>query len=543
MYLPIAVSLALIVSARSFLDEGVSFPDGDRLMMDGVFIADYLRDTLANGFLHPMAYAEQYYAQYPALSIGYKPPLWPAIQSLLNLPFGPYPVVPRICLLILAGLSAAALFQTIRRYCAPQVAFMATVLTMTTPYLVQWYWYPMTEAPVMSFIILAAWSFTRYAELRKNRDLIFSVLFLAGAAWIKQPAAYAALWLFLFALLTTPSLLSIKQNKAVWLAAIGFLMLLVPVGLLTLEFGALNIDQSVGRGQFSDAKVLAATQLLKHPWYIFTDHLTLPVLVLATGGLMISIAALWRGADIKKRHGIILFLMLIVSTYVAFTTLSHKIPRYSFFWIPSFGFFSALFLDFLSRRVDFRFGIAVFFGVAAFNIFALYERPVRSLSGPSEAVEYVLKHSKSPIVFVDAYENGVITYFFRQRDTGRTKWVIRGDKLLSSTAISGSNWLEVHAKNRGDIRKIFRSYGIQMILVEKNNLIDIPIHDALREYLRTDEFDLVAEFDTASSVDSRYNNGQSLQVYKFRDWQPPTADEIVIRIPTVGKTIRVPFQH
>ena len=71
------ISVLLVMSILLLRDIGnisLGYPDADRIMMDGVFIHDFLKDL---PLTHIYQYTTEYYAQYPALSIGYRPPFFP----------------------------------------------------------------------------------------------------------------------------------------------------------------------------------------------------------------------------------------------------------------------------------------------------------------------------------------------------------------------------------------------------------------------------------------------------------------------------------
>jgi glycosyltransferase involved in cell wall biosynthesis len=77
-------SLLLVLLVTTFLllrdigNTNIVYPDADRILMDGVFIHDFLKDL---PLTHLYQYTIEYYAQYPALSIGYRPPFFPFIEA------------------------------------------------------------------------------------------------------------------------------------------------------------------------------------------------------------------------------------------------------------------------------------------------------------------------------------------------------------------------------------------------------------------------------------------------------------------------------
>jgi len=62
--------LLVLLFTRRLGDTSLGYPDADRILMDGVFLHDFLT---AFPISNPLEYCLTYYVQYPALSIGYRP--------------------------------------------------------------------------------------------------------------------------------------------------------------------------------------------------------------------------------------------------------------------------------------------------------------------------------------------------------------------------------------------------------------------------------------------------------------------------------------
>jgi len=88
--------LVLLVMAvlllRQLGNDSLGYPDADRILMDGVFILDFLKDL---PLTRVYDYTINYFAQYPALSIGYRPPFFPFVEALFNGVFGINTCKPR----------------------------------------------------------------------------------------------------------------------------------------------------------------------------------------------------------------------------------------------------------------------------------------------------------------------------------------------------------------------------------------------------------------------------------------------------------------
>jgi hypothetical protein len=143
------------------------------------------------------------------------------------------------------------------------------------------------------------------------------------------------------------------------------------------------------------------------------------------------------------------------------------------------------------------------------------------------------------MIFFDGGNNGNFTYFIRALDRDRSIFVLRGDKLLSSSALGKRNWLEVHAHSRQDIADILDKYGVADVIVEGIEISDVEIHHELRRFLDSGPFRLVKTIPIDSNIPGL--QGNSLKVYRYLAAKPVTADRLELRVPLVGVTINVPF--
>jgi hypothetical protein len=124
-------------------------------------------------------------------------------------------------------------------------------------------------------------------------------------------------------------------------------------------------------------------------------------------------------------------------------------------------------------------------------------------------------------------------------------YVLRGDKLLSSTSIAGHNRLEVHAQDERDIIDIMEQYGVQYVVIEDKNTIEIPIYGVLRRVLEEhDRFELVKPIpvDTGSPSTREPLEGVSLLIYEVQDRGAPKDGILEWPLPVVGQTRRVPLR-
>jgi len=526
---PVLAAMTIIL-LREIGNPSLGYPDADRILMDGVFILDFLKDFPVDRIYD---YTVEYFGQYPALSIGYRPPFFPFIEALFNGALGINMWSSRLALLTFMMVGVTFWFLLVRRIYDELTAFAATLLLITTPFIAQWGWYTMAELPVLSMAMVTGYTFYRYTESDRPVYLYCAALLFGLTCWTKQTAAFLFLW-FLLYIVFSGNLSAYLKRREVWIAILIALVLLAPLGAVTLWLGKLNIAQSIGAGERAAVTARLHWDNIKLLWIaLYEYHLTLPVLILSITGI------LW-GA-VKKDRSLLYFVCLVLAVYLFFTYLTGKSARYSIFWIPAFTLFAALPVYYLGGVRPARL-LAAFMLVflAGYQVQKIYSRPVNYATGFGEAARYVLENSESPTVFYDGYNNGYFTYFMRELDPERSMYVLRADKLLTSSAITSNQWLEVHAKSRGDIQSILDDYGVQYVVVEERDISGLEIHRELRRLLGDDPFKL----EKTISIDSTRPplKNQKILIYRQLNRKPVTVDYLELRLPVVGQVIKVPMR-
>ncbi|MBF0444526.1 MAG: glycosyltransferase family 39 protein [Magnetococcales bacterium] len=536
------VALICTLYTREMFNANLFYPDSSHLMLDGFLIADYLRDTVNNGFNNPMDYAIRYFGQYPALSIGYKPPLWPAIQSVFILIFGEESWAMRLALLGLAIFVGIAIFRTVERGSGVFLAWAAASLAISIPYLVQWGWYAMTELSAVAFVLSAGWPFCRYLEDGRQRNLAYMVILLAAGVWCKQTAAVGALWLFIATLLSLGPKETFRRRE-VWLAMAGYAVLIMPVIWLTIEFGKKNIAQSIGFDSASTSIFVAPiSNILKYIRLLFGEQLTHLFFALAIGGILVAAYRLYQGVSQGEGRNIILYFSLIVATYLFFTLINGENPRYTVFWLPAFGFFVAYLINELRRFLPTFIAAGAVLALLALNVMQAFAMGPSQTTGMAQAAQYIASNINYPIIMIDSYVNEQFIYFMRKMDPQRKFWTIRSDKVLSMAPMSPTsrNVVEL-AKSEGDIKNILLKYGIKYLVVDRHYQMKIPIHNTLRKYVSSGDFRLLYEIPVTSQNTYRYKVNKPIQIYEFLKWQPAKSNTITIQVPIVGKSFTVPL--
>ncbi len=518
----------LIGFTRGFFDSSLAYPDADRILMDGVFIADFLRDWPVD---QPLEYALRYYVQYPALSIGYRPPFFPLIESVFFLTFGVYSWSGRLALIAFSLFGGMAFFLLLNRMYGRAVASIAATLLASLPFLVQWSWYTMAELPALSMMLISAYFVWRYGEGHGDRFLYLSAVSIALSLWTKQTTAFMLLWLLPYVFIRR-DWRDILKNPSFWRASGVFLILTIPLFFVTLWFGDLNIGQSIGENPRGDQVSRWHWDNLKlYPYWLVEKQLTIPLLMLSAVGLFLAIR--------RKDPHLPFFGLLVASVFLFFTLLNDPhLPRYTVYWLPAFCVFAALPWVHLRTTAT----KAVFAGLLVagltVNISVVFSQTPQSISGFDLAAEYAVRENKTPSILVDARNNGYFTFFVRQHDPQRNLFVMRGDKLFSSSAIDSTTWLTVHANSAEDILNILNRNKINLIVVEERDYTNLPIHKHFRRILNSPQFILRQRIPITSNL-PRYQ-AQSILIYEYLSLSPNLDEQLELHLPIIGRKILIP---
>jgi len=525
---------------KGVFDQDTFYPDADRIAMDGIYFHDLIKDM---PFTRIFEYTIRYFAQYPALSVGYRLPFFQIIEGIFFLVLGISMSTAKIAVLAFAAVGILFFYKLIRLIYDDRIAALASLLFITTPFIFRWARVPMQEIPTLAMAIVAIYYFYQYVESGGRRSLIFALVTLILALYTKHNAFFLIPMFAMYVLLRKKYTLLIKK-EALFACAI-LVLAMVPFVIITLKFGSFNIEQSVGSGKMAvggfdvfgikSASRIGLPNLLYHVRTLYKAHITLPVLLLSIIGLMF--------AAIKRDKRVILFLVWILAVYIMVTYSRGKNIRYPIYWIPAFCVLAASVAGSLRQKHAKNTGSAMFSVliviISLFQIDMIHRKePLFEAIGYREAAEYVTSNPKGYTVFFEGYANGSFIFWVRKFDDRRKFIVLRGDKLLMSSVIGYKNKLKVYVNSPDEIYDIFKRYGTTYVVVEEKNISGIEVLDTLRELLRTDKFRLVKKIPVkATGLPSL--QGQSVLIYERLEKAELPKGKLVLPVPTVGTTIEV----
>jgi hypothetical protein len=499
--------------------------DASRHAMDGVFFLDAARDL---PFRQPHAYAERYYAQYPALGFVFYPPMFAVAEALFFAVFGISALTARLTVLIFAWIAVLFWYFWIQRLAGRAVAFVSGILFVCSPMVVYWARDVMLEMPTTAFLIASCFFADQFVRSRNVRCLYACVVLGCLAAWTKQTALFIMPALMIYVTLTqTPRF---WLTKPAWISIAWGGVLLLPLAAYTLYLGGEPMKISVGDVHLG----VPRNSWRGITYYLSTlpEALALPVLALA----IIGLALMLKSPD---RQRWLLPLLWALFYYPLFWFISYKEPRYVYFWLPPFALFAAWGAIYLVEKIPSRaVALSVMTLFCLYRVATGYATPTPHVSGYADAAAYVTTHPQGQVMMFDGYYAGCFIFHVRRLDPQRSRLVLRGDKMFNPVSVRKDIGQVTLVHSPEEIRKLLDDYGVNQIVLENGPPLS-PASHMLRDIVKSEDFTQVKEW-KIDSQDS-HNIGNALLLYERKKILNVQKQKLNILIPAFGRTIEVPL--
>lgn len=475
--------------------------DAPRHALNGVFVKDLI---VAAPWSDPSRYAYDYYAQYPALTILFYPPLFYAVSAPFYALFG---VSESTALLVVAlhyvafAWGASALF---RCWLPAWPAAAAAAMLCLLPEIAFWGRQVMLEVPSLAFFIWSAVLFTRYRHAASARPLL-----LYGAAALLLLAMYTKLTAGFLALAFGGTLLyerraAALKDRHVWLAALLACIGLIPLLVLTVKFGQANIQSAY---RINDSLV-SRRSLDGWLWYLrqFPGQLGWAMLAAGAAGMM---AAAWsavaavRGrrpaASALSRGDAVFWLLWMMAGYLFFSAIDLKEARHSVYILPPLVLAAALLLMRI-RQPRWR-GAALAALTAAVGLQTVLLRPVAYVGGYAEAARLVAEQApKDSSVLFSGYRDGSFVFNMRTHEERRDLTVVRADKMLLNVAVRRELGVKEHELSEKDILAQIDGLNVSYLVVQPGFWNDLAVMQRFERVLAAGQFEEVARIATPNNV-------------------------------------------
>ena len=452
--------------------------DASRHAMNGAFIHDLV---VSGGFLSPKSFALAYYERFPAINIGFYPPLFYVISAAIQIPLG----VSHAAAQGAVALHAVAVGGFAYALCANRagkwVGLGAGLVLMFLPGSALWARQVQLDIPAVAWLLAFVWCFQRHLRDGSKAWLFIAAAVLGGAVLTRVQLIFAvapfALALLLFRYPQRPSFL--LRGTAVAVATALALPPLLMLVHLTKATGTL-IDGTPG--------MPARWTVENWLWYLkeLPAQVTLAVLVVAVIGLC---GLAWRRPQGAERREDVILLLLAATSWVTFTLVSNKDPRFN---LPSVAL---LFILGVRGLASLHRGMAAVAlgGLAAFLVITVgWRSEVPRVAGFEQAATVALASSaEGRNVLVSAHRDGNFIYNVRLQVQQRSIGVRRADKLFVDMRIQRELGIRDRGLDEQAVLSLLDRERIGIVVAQQGYLNDQPtmrlFNDLLKDSSRFEE--------------------------------------------------------
>lgn len=506
--------ITCFLGTRDIGDEASVMLGGDmaRYVMNGVFIHDLIGDGGAWSYDELARYAERYYAQYPALSLGHHPPVAYFSTVPFFWVFGVSLFAVRLAALSWFLLAAWGLFAVVTRMYRWQVAAWASALFVTTVVVLRSGQYLLSEMPMAALVLWSVHALLRFCDTRRPLHFVWFVVLAVASLYAKQ-LAVLMFPVYGVILVTELGWRSLTTPHA--LIGLGTaLALSVPVGIMTVNlapenfaFALANAGRLLTGGRQTGPGQIIAT--------ILSSHLSVPALVLVGASILLLF--------VRPRRQLVVGVLWIACVVVGSVVFAGSIEpaRYAFGATPAYFVLIAGLADAATTRTT-RILVAILLsGTLCWQFGKVINVYPSGAAGYETAAEYVLTRAREPaILFDSSIDTGYFVFFVRKHSPPDRQVVLRADKIVRR---EGSN----PDRDREDLHSVLRQFGVRWIVAENRTSGPgtlLTFHDELR----TSRFALRERIPVVSTAAS----GLELLIFEYLEAQPADFDaEVRIDIP------------
>ncbi|WP_259779439.1 glycosyltransferase family 39 protein [Aestuariispira ectoiniformans] len=503
-----------------------SWPDSPRHALNGAFVMDLIRDM---PYADPKGYAYNYYSQYPALTILFYPPLF----SFILAPFYAVLGVSQNTALVVLGLLYFAMiwgvYALARLWCRNSIALVAALIFAFLPEISYWGRQVMLEIPAYAILVWSAYAFCMHIRSGRVSLLYLAVALLVLSLYTKLSVAFVA-FPFLVTLLSARGLSLFRDWHSYVIAALA-LVGMVPLVVLTLEFGQANIQSAAG---IADSQV-SRTSLEAWLWYAqrLPSQMGWAGFLAALGGVGTAVAM--RRSLAVSRFEAIFWGSWFVAGYIFYSAVDLKEARHSIFLLLPAGLSIGLLGEWLCQRHRWA-GIATVGVVLVASVATTtLQRPVHYVAGYREVVDYVA--AKAPAnsnILFSGYRDGSFIFNMRAHADRKDVSTIRADKLLLRISVRRELGVEEKDYTEAEIDSLIDSLGVHYVVAQPDFWTDLKPMAKLQSLLHSDRFEEVARFKMQANYHAQE---KELVVYRNRGEVAEGPINISNELPIVGRTV------
>lgn len=519
--------LALLVCAL-FLQAphtgNFSWSDAPRHALNGVFVKDFVA---AMPLHDPAGFAYRYYAQYPALTILFYPPLFYVVSAPFYALLGVSETTALFVVLLHYLAFAWGALRLFRQWLPGTQALAAAAMLIAAPEIAFWGRQVMLEVPALAYLMWSAVLFTRYRREGRPLLLWLAAGLLLAAMYTKLNAAFlVAAYAGTLVYERRSALLRDGHVRAV---AVVSALALVPLAVLTLKFGQANIQSATG---IADA-VASRHTLAGWLWYArqLPDQLGWPVVAFAALGA-VGLASRRRAVS----GDAVFWLLWALAGYLFFSSIDLKEARHSVLILPPVVLLAAFGLRALADRLPNALATAAWLALPGAVIAqSALARPVAYVDGYTAAADWVAARApQGSRVLFSGYRDGSFTFAMRSHEERRDLGVVRADKLLLTVSVRRELGVGEKAVSDGALLAQLRALGVRYVVMQPGFWTDLPAMRRFEALLGGPDFDLVARIATPANYPAHEHG---LAIYRLNGAVAPGGAAMDIDLPIIARHI------
>lgn len=525
------VAILLLGSVAFVLTSPLSgafwWSDAPRHALNGIFLKDVL---VALPFSAPRQFAFDWYAQYPALTILFYPPLLYILSAPFFLVFGESHAVAQLVVgLHVVGL-AFGLHALARCWLDRWSALAAALILLSLPEVEVWGRQVMQDIPALAYLVWAAFFAVRHARQRDDASLYLMVGFVLASLYMKISVGFLAPVLGVFLLRARG--VALLAERRVWIAVAIAVVGVLPLAAMTVMFGQANV-QSVA--EIADTAASRNT-LAGWVWYARQawDSAGPIPLALAAIGLVSSAR---RGAPDWQRGERLLLLLWVATGYVMLSFIELKDSRFIVILLPPLAIWCGGGLQTLAEallpRPAWRAAAVASVGVLLLALTPF--DPAPRVDGYREAVRVVARlAAPDSVVLFSGKRDGSFIFNMRTESGRPDLYVVRADKLLLSVSVRRELGVGQTAYSEAEIAELLRNLGVSMVVAQRDFWVDLDQMAKLQRVLDGPDFREVSRIFPISNLPIE---DKEIRIYQAVGPVRPRPADLSIDLPIIGRRV------
>jgi hypothetical protein len=499
--------------------------DAPRHAMNGVFLRDLVADM---PWRAPQQWAFDYYLQYPALTILFYPPLFPAVEAIFFAAFG---VSSKVALLAVAtfylamGLGA---WRLTCRWLDPWRAGAAALVFVGLGEIALWGRQVMLEVPACAFLLWGAHWFLRWLDDAKPWRLYLAVVLLLAGLYTKQTVVFILPVLLVLLLLRRGR--SGLADRHVWIAGGLAAVCAIPLLVLTVKFGQANLTSVAG---VVDAQVSRASLA---GWLYYLE-----LLPSQAGWVVVGLAAFYPvlprfhqtlGMSAPLKDDLAVLGLWFAVGYLFFSAIDLKESRHT--TVILFPLAAAAVI-LLARALPGRASLAACWVLAVGGLaYTVIWQPVPAVGGYRQAAQWVKDNVPPGVIMFSGKRDGSFIFDLRALDKDRAYTVLRADKLLLDIAVRRQLGVTDKGLSPQQIEQALSRAHVSTVVAQRDFWVDIASMERFQALLDSDRFRERRRVAIQANVP---HPDQELRIYQSLIPDSPGNRRFEVNLPIIGRSV------